>query len=42
MTSGETLYGIFYNRSTKQCVQMTNADGKVYAINEIQTHPKCH
>jgi len=42
MTSGETLYGIFYNRSTKQCIQMTNADGKVYAINEIQTHPKCH
>ena len=42
LTSGETLYGIFYNRMTKQCIQMTNADGKVYAINDIQIHPKCH
>lgn len=42
MTSGETIYGIYYNRSTKQCIQLTNADGKVYAVNDIKTHPKCH
>jgi hypothetical protein len=41
MTSGETLYGIYYNRSTKQCIQLTNADNKVYAVSDIKTHPKC-
>ena len=42
ITSGETLYGIYYNPSTKQCIQLTNADDKVYAVNDIKTHPKCH
>jgi hypothetical protein len=42
MTSGETLYGIYYNPSTKQCIQLTNADSKVYAVSDIKTHPKCH
>jgi hypothetical protein len=42
MTSGETLYGIYYNRSTKQCIQLTNADNKVYAVSDIKTHPNCH
>jgi hypothetical protein len=41
MTSGETLYGIYYNRSTKQCIQLTNADNKVYEVSDIRTHPKC-
>jgi hypothetical protein len=41
MTSGETLYGIYYNRSTKQCIQLTNADNKVYEVSDIKTHPKC-
>lgn len=42
ITEGETLYGIYYNPSTKQCIQLTNADDKVYAVNDIKTHPKCH
>jgi len=42
ITSGETLYGIYYNPSTKQCIQLTNADDRVYAVNDIKTHPKCH
>jgi len=42
ITSGETLYGIYYNPSTRQCIQLTNADDKVYAVNDIKTHPKCH
>jgi hypothetical protein len=42
MTSGETIYGIYYNRSTKQCIQLTNADNKVYEVSDIKTHPKCH
>jgi hypothetical protein len=41
ITSGNTLYGIYYNPSTRQCIQITNADNKVYAVNDIQTHPKC-
>lgn len=40
-SSGNTLYGIYYNQATGQCVQMTNADSKVYDIREIGTHPKC-
>ena len=42
ITSGETLYGVYYNPSTKQCTQLTNADDRVYAVNDIKTHPKCH
>lgn len=42
ITEGETLYGIYYNPSTKQCIQLTNAGDKVYAVNDIKTHPKCH
>ena len=41
MTSGETIYGIYYNRATKQCIQLTNADSKVYEVSDIKTHPKC-
>jgi hypothetical protein len=41
ITSTNTLYGIYYNRSTKQCIQVTNADNKVYAVNDIKSHPKC-
>lgn len=36
-SSGNTLYGIYYNRRTRQCVQMTNADSRVYDIRDIQT-----
>jgi len=40
-SSGETLYGIYWKGSTGQCVQMTNADSRVYDIRDIGTHPKC-
>jgi hypothetical protein len=39
--SGETRYGIFWRSSSRQCVQLTFADGKVVAANDIGTHPKC-
>lgn len=39
--SGNTQYGIFWNRNTRQCVQMTMADGQVYAIQTLDSHPKC-
>ncbi len=39
--SGTTQYGIFYNRSTKVCAQLTMADGKVEDARDIKTHPKC-
>jgi hypothetical protein len=40
-SSGNTTYGVYYNRSTRQCVQMTNANGRVYDIRDIGTHPNC-
>ena len=39
--SGSTQYGIFYNRATRVCAQLTMADGKVVAAQDIKTHPKC-
>lgn len=42
MTSGDTIYGIWYNGATGQCLQETIADSRVYDIRDIQTHPKCH
>jgi hypothetical protein len=41
MTSGETLYGIYYNAGTGQCVQLTNADNRVESADDIGTHPNC-
>ena len=41
VSSGNTLYGIYFNRSTHQCIQITNADNKVLEITDIKTHPKC-
>lgn len=40
-TSGNTRYSIQYRPESRQCVQVTIADGKFYAVNDIQTHPKC-
>lgn len=40
-TSGNTRYSIQWNRDTRQCVQMTIADGRVSDIRDIHTHPKC-
>lgn len=39
--SGNTAYTIWSRRETHQCVQMTVADGNVYDIRDIGTHPKC-
>ncbi len=41
ITSGETQYGIFYSDATRQCVQMTMADGIVQDARDIDTHPRC-
>jgi len=41
ITSGNTIYGIYFNRSTRQCVQMTNSTNRVEDIREIYTHPRC-
>ena len=40
-TSGNTRYSIQYNRDTRQCVQMTIADGRIYDIRDIGSHPNC-
>ncbi len=40
--SGSTLYTIWYNANTRQCLQMTVANGSVYSMDDIRTHPKCH
>lgn len=42
MTMGNTQYGIYYNRATHQCVQLTMADGRVVSANDIGHHPNCH
>lgn len=41
LESGNTQYGIFYNRATRTCAQLTMADGKVLDARDIKTHPKC-
>jgi hypothetical protein len=40
-SSGNTTYGVYYNRDTRQCVQLTNADRQVYDARDIGTHPNC-
>ena len=40
-TSGDTRYSIQYNRDTRQCVQVTIADGHFYDLRDIGRHPKC-
>jgi hypothetical protein len=39
--TGNTQYGIYYNRSTRTCAQLTMADGKVLDAKDIRTHEKC-
>ncbi|WP_139556534.1 hypothetical protein [Methylotetracoccus oryzae] len=41
ITQGDTLYGIYYNAKTHQCVQLTNAKNHVVSADDIGTHPKC-
>lgn len=40
-STGGTQYSVFYNPVTRQCVQLTMADGRVYDAREIGSHPKC-
>lgn len=40
-TSGDTRYSIQYRPQSRQCVQVTIADGKFYDVRDIEQHPKC-
>lgn len=42
ITSGNTIYGIYFNPATRQCVQVTNANNKVVDARDIGTSPNCH
>lgn len=39
--SGAARYGIFWRPQSRQCVQLTFANGRVEGANDIGTHPKC-
>lgn len=39
--SGSTSYTIWFNRNTRQCLQVATTDGRYDSITDIQTHPKC-
>ena len=40
-TSGNTRYSIQWQPQTRQCVQVTVADGRLYDLRDIGQHPKC-
>ena len=40
-TSGNTRYSIQYRPQSRQCVQVTIADGRFYDIRDIGQHPRC-
>lgn len=40
-SSGNSLYGIYFNPRTRQCVQLANANNRVVDASDIRTHPKC-
>lgn len=40
-TSGNTRYSIQWKRDSRQCVQVTIADGHFYDIRDIGQHPNC-
>lgn len=40
-TSGNTRYSIQWRESSRQCLQVTIADGRVYDMRGIGKHPKC-
>lgn len=40
-TSGNTRYSIQWRSSSRQCVQVTIADGRFYDVRDIGQHPKC-
>ncbi|MCJ2178590.1 hypothetical protein [Novosphingobium album (ex Hu et al. 2023)] len=40
--SGKHAYGtVWYNRSSRQCLQVITANGRVDSASDIQTHPRC-
>lgn len=39
--TGTTRYSIQYRSSSRQCLQVTIADGHFYDVHEIDRHPKC-
>lgn len=41
IASGNTRYSIQYRPESRQCIQVTIADGKFYDVRDIQTNPKC-
>lgn len=40
-TSGNTRYSIQYRPESRQCIQVTIADGHFYDVSDIGQHPKC-
>lgn len=40
-TSGNTRYSIQWRAQSRQCVQVTIADGRFYDVRDIGSHPKC-
>ena len=40
-TSGSTIYSIWWNGSTRQCVQATSANTRIYDIRDIGSNPNC-
>lgn len=40
-SSENTLYGIYFYRPTRLCVQTTSANSRIIDIRDIRTHPKC-
>jgi hypothetical protein len=39
---GTTAYTIWYNRGSRECLQMATAEGRADSIVDIQKHKKCH
>ncbi|MBY6127945.1 hypothetical protein KUW15_04385 [Qipengyuania aquimaris] len=40
-TSGNTRYSIQYRSQSRQCIQVTIADGRFYDVRDIGRHPQC-
>ena len=40
-TSGNTRYSIQYRPQSRQCLQVTIADGRFYDLRDISRHPRC-
>lgn len=40
-SSGNALYGIYYYRPTRLCVQTASAENRIVDIRDIKTHPNC-